>query len=66
MAKASKMFTYGGKGTTQKPQYGKEAARQIIRQCREAGGKTGDSIRIFRAVSEGMADVRTNKHGAKR
>lgn len=65
MAKASKMFNCG-KGTTQRPQYGKETMRQIIRQCREAGGETGDSIRILRAVYTGLADVQTNKHGAKR
>lgn len=64
MAKASKMFNCG-KRTTQRTQYGKETMRQIIRQCREAGGES-DSIRILRAVSEGLADVQTNKHGAKR
>lgn len=65
MAKASKMFTGCGKRTTQRPQYGKETMRQIIRQCREAGGK-GDSIRILRAVSERLADLPADRHGAKR
>jgi len=66
MAKASKMFAGCGKGTTQRTQYGKETMRQIIRQCRESGRETGDSIRILRAVSEGMADVPADRHGAKR
>lgn len=53
MAKASKMFTYGGKGTTQKPQYGKETTRQIIRQCRKEGANSceSDVLRVYRAAT---------------
>ena len=60
------MFAGCGKGTTQRLQYSKETMRQIIRQCREAGGGTGDGLRVFRAVSKGLADVQTDRHGAKR